>query len=191
MHIHSLASVITSWNDYYSAPHCVCARRPHVGFRTTEKIVLWFLRWFLSDSISFKSLNWEAAAWCWWFKWKWHWTDIQAACVTGEERRGRGCKKKQKVREDEGDRRSQVGKRWADEITPAGLLALAASSSVMSHNIPQGSARNKEWVNLTYQSFFSPTLLLLLLCLSLTAPRFISSCLKDGKWIESLDIVRH
>lgn len=83
-------------------------------------------------------------------------------------------------------------KRWADEITHTGLLASAAeSTTVTSHNTLQGPLGNKKRVNLKYQSFFCFMLLLLLLCLSLTALWFISSCLKDGKWIESLDIVRH
>lgn len=83
-------------------------------------------------------------------------------------------------------------KSWLDEITHTGLLALAAESSgVMSHNTLRGPLGNERRVNLKYQSFFCLVLLLLLRCVSLTALWFISSRLKDGKWIESLDIVRH
>lgn len=56
---------------------------------------------------------------------------------------------------------------------------------------PKGPSGIKKLVNLKYQTFFCFVLLLLLLHFSSTALWFISFCLKDGKWIESLDIVRH
>lgn len=119
-------------------------------------------------------------------------TEIKAA-------EGRQTVRGRRVTEDAVNRRGTTWKkRSADEIAPAGVLALASRSRAPWHpaTYPRGSARNRGVSKPTISKSPAPSPPpsplslspppLLLLRFSVTGRWFISSRLKEGKWIEKL-----